>query len=51
MNTLTDLLQICIGELGKTPGIFLAWFESLKFKRLTFVEKTVSTNCTHTDLQ
>ena len=39
MNTLTDLPQICIGELGKTAGMFLAWFESLKLKRLTLVEK------------
>ncbi len=28
-NPMTDLRQILIGELGRTTGMFLAWFQVL----------------------
>ena len=39
MNPRTDLPQIIIRELGRTSGMFLAWFKSSKLSGLTFIAK------------
>ena len=38
-NFETNLPQIFIGKLGRTTGMFLAWFKGDAFSRLTFTRK------------
>ena len=41
-NPLTDLPQIWIVELGRTPGMFLAWFKIVKLSGLTIIYRKIS---------
>ena len=49
MNSSTDLPQILIGELGRTMGVFLAWYK--KFKRKFSFQAKLGSQASHIYLE